>query len=426
MEINKIILSGFRNVDRTVLDLKDIIALVSTNNYGKSNVLTGIRLGIDFINFPRVAKEFFMRWPRVIPLNKRLDLENFKFEIETTTEIENTTFIIQYGYEFKWYRNDGTGQKIVGEYLKFKKKEDKKFTLYIDRNEKDAFYKSSDTGRCTTRININKNELIVNKLEAFDNLYYIDIINRLNCIKFHIERHLDASKTYEFEPNSRKYSNELDLESITYMPKVIYNLKKEHEAKYKLLINSFIQLFPEIRDIEVIDMDIQKRKKMEELPFELSNKIYTIMVYDKNLNQPINFENMSDGAKRIFLQLATIILAEIQGYSFVAIEEPENSIHPSLFQSYLRIISQFKGDCKIIITSHSPYLLKYLKSENIYIGVPNNYGIAKFSHIKKSSEKQLEKISRQYDISIGDYIFELLNGNQEDMDELKELLEVQE
>ena len=148
------------------------------------------------------------------------------------------------------------------------------------------------------------------------------------------------------------------------------------------------------------------------------------MVFDKNLNQPINFDSMSDGAKRIFLQLATIIIAEIQGYAFVAIEEPENSIHPMLFQSYLRIISEFKGDCKIIITSHSPYLLRYLSTVNIYVGVPNKNGIAKFSHIKKSCEKQLEKISNQFNTTVGDYVFELLNGNEEDVEELKELLEV--
>ena len=95
-----------------------------------------------------------------------------------------------------------------------------------------------------------------------------------------------------------------------------------------------------------------------------------------------------------------------------------------LFQSYLRIISEFKGDCKIIITSHSPYLLKYLSTVNIYVGVPNKNGIAKFSHIKKSCEKQLEKISNQFNTTVGDYVFELLNGNEEDVEELKELLEV--
>ena len=426
MKINKIMLSGFRNLNKSIFKLDDLIALISTNNYGKSNVLSGIKFGIDFININERGKDIMMKWKKGIPLNKELALENYQIEFEILTDIEDETYIIQYGYQFKWFRNDGNGQKIIKEYLKFKKEKDKRYTLYINRDENGAVYKSSDTGRCSTKININTNELVINKLRAFDDLFYIEIINRLNSIKFHIERHLDASQSYEEDPFVRVDTEELDLENIRNIPRMIYNLKKEYTNKYLLLINSFMQLFPEIKDVQVEELEFKYNKKAfpEDIPFKISNELYRIMVFDKNLNQPINFDSMSDGAKRIFLQLATIIIAEIQGYAFVAIEEPENSIHPMLFQSYLRIISQFKGDCKIIITSHSPYLLRYLKTDNIYVGIPSNNGVASFSHIKKSCEKQLEKISNQFDTSIGDYIFELLNGTDEDIEDLKEVLEV--
>lgn len=425
MKINKIVLSGFRNLKRNTFMLEDLIALISTNSYGKSNALTGIRFGIDFINAHEKIKDIMMRWKKGIPLNKQLALENYSIEFEMMTEIGKDQYVIQYGYEFKWFRNDGNGRKIVGEHLKLKKQEDKRFSAYITRNEKEAFFKSSDTGRCSTKINIKDNELIINKLKAFDDLFYIEIINRLNSIKFHIERHLDASKFYEEDPIIRNNIEELNLENTTNMPRMIYNLKKDYFNKFELLINSFMQLFPNIKDVHVEELEFKYDKKRfsEEVPFRISNEMYRIMVFDKNLNQPINFGSMSDGVKRIFLQLATIIIAEIQGYAFVAIEEPENSIHPMLFQSYLRIISQFKGDCKIIITSHSPYILRYLNVDSIYVGIPNDRGMAEFSHIKKSCEKQLEKIANQYNMSIGDYIFELLNGTEEDIQELKELLE---
>ena len=427
MKINKISLKGFRNVDMTILDLDELVALVSTNNYGKSNVLAGIKFGIDFINASEKGKEIMMKWIKGIPLNKQLDSENYQLEIELATEIKEKTYIIQYGFEFKWYRNDGTGQKIIGEYLKLKKEEDKRFTLYINRNEKESLFKSSETGRCNTKININQNELIINKLKAFDNLFYIDIINRLNSIKFYVERHLDASTSYEADPVIRVDVDEFDLNNTNF-PRMIYVLKNEYNDKYELLINSFMQLFPTITQIQIKKLAIKYDKKIipDNIPFRISDELYRIMVFDKNLNQPINFDSMSDGAKRIFLQLATIIIAEIQGYSVIAIEEPENSIQPILFQSYLRIISQFKGECKIIITSHSPYLLRYLRSDRIYVGIPNNEGKAKFSHIKKSNVKQLNKFSDQFNISIGDYIFELMNGSEEDIKQLKDFLEVKD
>ena len=426
LKINKIALSGFRNIAKSSFELNDLIALISTNSYGKSNVLSAIKFGIDFISSNQKVKENMMKWGKGIPLNKELASENYKIEFEMATNIEKEEYIIQYGYEFKWFRNDGTGQQIVEEQLKIKKSSDKRFSLYINRNEEGAFYKASDTGRCSTKININKNELIINKLKAFDNLFYIEIINRLNSIRFHIERHLDASQLYNKNlfVMSDNDTDELDLSNTRSIPRMIYNLKKEYRNKYQLLIDSFMQLFPKITDFRVDELKVKysKTPNTDDIPFRISNELYQIMVVDKDLNQPINFENMSDGAKRIFLQLATIIIAEIQGYSFVAIEEPENSIHPALFQSYLRIISQFRGDCKIIITSHSPYLLKYLKIEDIYVGVPNTNGVATFEHIKKSAGSQLEKISNQYNMSVGDYIFELLNGNEDDIEELKGII----
>lgn len=425
MDINQIVVSGFRNVKKCALKFDELISLVSTNNYGKSNGLSAINFGIEFLNETENGKKRMMEWGKGIPLNRELASNNYKFELELSTEIKQDIYNIKYGYEFKWYRNDGTGSKIVKEYLKFRKNEDKKYSTYIERDENKSYYKSSDSGRCSSKININSTELILNKLKAFDDLYYIELINELNELKIHIERHLDASDSYHIDPFVRKDIDVFDLDNSNNIPRLIYYLKEQREDKYNLLVNSFKLLFPEITQVQVKELKFSYSKKEfpEEIPFRVANAIYRIMVVDKNLNQPINFDCMSDGAKRIFLQLATIIISEMQGYSIIAIEEPENSIHPSLFQSYLRIIEQFRGKCKIIITSHSPYLLKYLKSSNIYIGVPNDSGIAMFSTIKKSKIKLLEEIAKKYGISIGDYIFELLNGTDDDKLELRELLE---
>lgn len=426
MKINKISLGGFRNVSKTILNMEDIIALISTNNYGKSNVLSGIKYGIDFIKASENEKSMMMRYVKGIPLNKELALENFQIEFEFSTEINNKEYIIQYGFEIEWFKSDETGEKILKEYLRLKEEEDIRFTLFINRNGSEAFYKSSDSGRCSSKISIEDNELVLNKLKVFDNLYYIEIIKRLNSIKFYIERHLDASSAYSKDFIVMNNKDELALENLRNIPRIVYNLKKDYEDKYKLLIDSFMQLFPEIKSISVDELTFpsEGKKTLVDVPFKINNQVYRIMVIDKNLNQPIDFAMMSDGAKRIFLQLVTIILAEIQGYSFVAIEEPENSIHPMLFQTYLRILMQFNGDSRIIVTSHSPYLLRYLELKDIFIGVPNNNGIATFRNMRKSKGKQIEKLADEFNMNVGDYLFEMLCGTEEDKEELKSMLEV--
>lgn len=91
---------------------------------------------------------------------------------------------------------------------------------------------------------------------------------------------------------------------------------------------------------------------------------------------------MSDGARRILKILTNLELASENNCSVVAIEEPENSINPRILQQYLIALNGFAKNIKIIITSHSPYLINYLNPSNIYIGLPNDNGIATFSKIK--------------------------------------------
>ena len=48
MKLKSVTVSGFKNLKMTTLDLNSIIAIVSPNNYGKSNLLEAIDFGVDF------------------------------------------------------------------------------------------------------------------------------------------------------------------------------------------------------------------------------------------------------------------------------------------------------------------------------------------------------------------------------------------
>ncbi|MDD2496792.1 MAG: ATP-binding protein [Desulfitobacteriaceae bacterium] len=426
MRIQKISVGGFRNIDNTLLEMKNMIALVSLNNYGKSNLLKAIDFGVRFIKNNTEIKSAMMSWPDGIPLTIATASKNYMIEFEMQTEINTKTYNVVYGYEFKWIRDDETGARIIGEWLKVKLDEKgQKYNSYINRNEENAFYKTSETGRCSNKISAEPNELLINKLKAFDNLYYNSIIKRVNNLSAHIDRHLDASSFYRPDPIIRKDIKVSELENSENLPRAMYHLKSKSPDKYELLINSFKQLFPHISEINVEEISLQGRETRipEDIPFTVAKEIYVINVTDENLNQSINFEMMSDGAKRVFLLLASIILAENKGTSLIAIEEPENSIHPSLLQSYLRVISQLLSYCKIVITSHSPYILQYLEPTSIYIGLPNSKGVAKFSRVRGTMQKSLQNEANSSDTTLGDYVFQLLSGTGDDIKELNRFLE---
>ena len=75
-------------------------------------------------------------------------------------------------------------------------------------------------------LNIDQNELMVNKLLLNESLYYYDILRQLNEIKVYVDRHLDASEWYS--RNSliiRKNADEFDLDEVESIPRVIFFLR---------------------------------------------------------------------------------------------------------------------------------------------------------------------------------------------------------
>lgn len=419
-------IEGFRNIENTEIMFGDITSLVSVNSYGKSNLMKAIDFAIDFMKADSEDKNTMMSWIHGIPFNKYIDSKNFVADFVFKMDRDGKSYYINYGFEFVWIKNNGSGKEIVKEWLYLKEDEKaQKYSKVICRGES-SLYKTSVTGRCNNVLKIKKDELMLNKLLLNDSLYYADVIAGLNKINVYIERHLDASGWYSKNPLIHKNLDEFDLNEIENIPRAIFFLKKKYKEKYNILENAFFQLFPNIVGIDVKEIDLGEThaiKFFNDIPYTVSNKVYSMYIQDVNMNQPLDFESLSDGAKRMFLMLTYIVLADISGTTLIAFEEPENSIHPNLLQGYLNVLSQLSKDCKIIIASHSPYILQYVNTEDVYIGKPNSRGIAEFSRIDSHKINQLLKDASDSSESVGSYIFDLLSGGDDDIDILLDYLE---
>lgn len=427
MRIKSIEIQGFRNIEKVKLSLDKMAVLVSENSYGKSNVMTAIDFAVAFIKAPDINKEKMMGYIGGIPLNLAIDRLNFRCEIAFEDKLMEDTASCVYGYEFIWEKDDGSGSRIIAEWLDVKvnglKQKAKKLIL---RGEK-ACYKASETGRCSSVLNVGDNELMINRLFFNEKLFYYPIVEAINNLKVYVERHLDASDNFDFNPIiKREAAKSVAIEDVDNIPRTIYLLKQNYKAKYELLIDAFRQLFPNIKDIIVREFDIGKKFKITgegPAPFTIANKVYALYVVDENMNQLLDFKWLSDGAKRIFLMLTYAIVAEINGISLLAFEEPENSIHPALLQNYLDVLLQFSADCSILCTSHSPYILQYVDTKDIYIGKPNRKRLAEFAKIDSKKISSLYADAADSDHSVGNYIFELLSGGEDDLAILCEYLE---
>jgi predicted ATPase len=418
MKIQAVLIDGFKNLSNVKITFDNITALVALNNFGKSNVLSGIDFGLAFIKASVDDKMEMMANSNLIPINQMMQGRNYKFEVEVLTEDGGQEYRIQYGYEFSWQCDEDEEPEIVSEYLKIKLDEKgQKYTQLISRTKESALYKSSETGRCSSKIKVESSELVVNKLRAYDELYYAEIIRKLNGMRIYMENNLDAKSFYQPDPIIRK-GLENEMINADNLPRIIFNLKKQNPDKFELLKDVYFQLFPDIEDVIVKNFKINAAESdqfPDDAPFIFTNSIYVLFVKDRNLANPVNFSMMSDGAKRVFMILTKIIVSSVSNISLIAIEEPENSVQPGLFKAYMQIISQLLDDCKVIITSHSPYIISYLQPAWIHVGVNRIPGVAEFFTFKKSGQKQLENDAEEFKMSIGDYLFSLLADTENNL-----------
>ena len=92
----------------------------------------------------------------------------------------------------------------------------------------------------------------------------------------------------------------------------------------------------------------------------------------------------------------------------IMVEEPENSVHPKLMENLLLTLQAYASDTKILLTSHSPYLMRYLQPSQMYFGLPKHDGLAHFAQIAPSKLKYLYKYAGKMELTIGEFMFDFM------------------
>ena len=68
---------------------------------------------------------------------------------------------------------------------------------------------------------------------------------------------------------------------------------------------------------------------------------------------------------------------------------------------------------KVIITSHSPYLINYLGLNNLYLGLSNEQGRAIFKRITSSGANKINSYATEIGSQAGEYLFSIISGVDE-------------
>jgi hypothetical protein len=412
--ITKVSLSGFKNVLNTHLTLGAITALVSLNNYGKSNFLRGLDFAQDFIKADPETRLRMMSHGESIPINTRTASEDFSFGMEFVPTDSTQYDSASYSFSFRWIRDDDSGCRITGESLRLHSATTNRYADFIRRDSNACYYRPSPTGRASKPLDVSSAELAVDRLATDRGLHYRGILLDISGVQFHLTEFIEteiACETFPIEPRAVRDEIHIDRRYGFNLARTVWHLKQRHPGKYERLLHSFKALIPSVEHIEVVSHDLQppEFQLTDEAPVRLTDRVYSLMVKERHNNQYTGFRALSNGSRRMFMLLVSAVLSEISGASVIAFEEPEDCVHPQLFQRLLVILEELTDRCRIVLTSHSPHLIQYLSLDSVYFGVPNTHGVAEFQRIEeRAKQRQVMRNAQELGVTMGDYIMNML------------------
>jgi predicted ATPase len=333
---------SFKDLD---LQLDNFDIIIGANSSGKSNLISIFQFIRDIID-NGVENAISLQGGTEYMFNVNSTGESMGMEIEFNT---NATF----GFNNKKPVNIKAFIYRI-EFIVFKKsKKLKKFNESISiKNESTTMHISNANGKIQA-----DNELYeyLNPLLKFilkDKKIDNSVLNIIPIIPFFNKRNIP--QLFDIDPKLSKHAIPLsglaELESDgNNIALVLKNLIKQPEENKK-----FIRLL-DICMPFITKIDVQSQ----------SDKSIIINVnenYNGKISLPATF--ISDGTIEI---ITLIYILYFEKRNIIAIEEPEKNIHPALIPNIMQLINDASASKQIILTTHSPEMVKNTNIKNILL-----------------------------------------------------------
>ncbi len=272
---------------------------------------------------------------------------------------------------------------------------------------------------------------------------YTDLINlgRLNVVGSQIKKKIFSKKTFNNESELRIISNgksftyadkfpqdnlatkDISIASIAFIETpVVWNLQDMFRSSSD--IESHLKLVGESIDIPypylMKDLYFKlatKREYSEEWTKEFRNKIISIINGEFIKDEDGIFRFYKDKTKYDLVDIATGIKTfgilqvlldnnRLNSYSLLILDEPEVHLHPKWQLKIAKIIVELvKNGVKIVVNSHSPYMIEALQRYSELEKVNSDFYLAEDGYIQKENDsnsetlaKVFEKLSEPFDV----------------------------
>jgi predicted ATPase len=169
--------------------------------------------------------------------------------------------------------------------------------------------------------------------------------------------------------------------------------EKEHRHRYEFVLNGLKAAVPEaVSDLEFL---------------EAGQTLVARVFRPGQVELPSPLENEANGVLALVVLFAELAAAQRGGV--VAIDEPENSLHPSAIRRFLEIAQEWarQNELSIILTTHSPVVL------NVFNGQPEHVFVMQSPHAEHPTQPvRLDRLKDR------DWLSRFSFGELQEQDEL--------
>lgn len=134
------------------------------------------------------------------------------------------------------------------------------------------------------------------------------------------------------------------------LPNVVQHLSEQHPERLREIVQALSRRVPRLDAVQADSMpDGRLLLTLKDGPFE----------------QPILAKFASDGTLKMLAYLT--LLYDPEPAQLIAIEEPENQLHPMLLREFAEECQQATARSQVLISTHSPFLLDALQPEQVWV-----------------------------------------------------------
>ena len=359
--ITELQIEGFKSFGSPAqrLQLGSLNFVVGPNASGKTNLLSALRFiqnavmqsveyaANDLGGALEVRNKILRQRNQLKPVRFRLHFENQVDKVQ----LENETWELgPYTYELQIdLRGDAHVPRISSETLHVGLKHDGQKSEFILKRDKSKV-EITDPMRAGN----GANEIPVPEAESARPALAVGFF-ALPCVV--LRQEISRWRFYNIVPSmARQPSREVPDADLgpagENLAVILHEIEKKRKADLEAIVSGLRGVVPGFKNLKTTQLPVERK--------------WAFQILEEKIRGAINPGSVSDGTIRL-LALMVITTWTRRHSSLVAIEEPENGVHPHLSEHIVGILRNASKQRQLIVTTHNPNFLDFLEPKEVFL-----------------------------------------------------------